>query len=332
MDNKIILQDKIMNVNEQDLNQLIFEVYRYQLESNKVFNKFVRFLGLEKKSPQRLEEIPFLPVEIFKSQDIKAGKWEAETIFESSGTQQLGRSKHHVKSIKFYHDVAQHCFEFHYGPLDHFEFVGLLPNYLESPNSSLVSMVNYFVNKANRFSKEVFFLHDFHSLNKLLNDVQEKNRKIILFGVSFALLDFVKEYKINNSDLIIIETGGMKGRRSEIEREVLISELQIGFPHSKIHSEYGMTELHSQAYAMDGMYYSAPPFLKFLISEPTDPMNFLECGQRGIINIIDLANLNTCSFLQTEDIGMLNEQGQLRVYGRYNSENLRGCVQMYEGQ
>lgn len=331
MQKRITLQDKILDMNDFNLQEIILEVFDYQSLFNPVYAEFIRLLGKSRESVRALNEIPFLPIQLFKTLEIKTGEWSAEQTFESSGTGQHGVSKHAIASLDFYHKITRHCFQMHFGSILQYEFVGLLPNYLEKPNSSLVSMLQFFINESNDISENSFFLYDFSALNRHLNALKKAKRKVILFGVSFALLDFVAEYQIEFEQLIIIETGGMKNRQRNIERSELLTALKKGFPLSKIVSEYGMTEMLSQAYALDAIEYRGTPFLKFLISDPTDPMQFLETGRRGIINVMDLANIHSCSFLQTEDIGILNENGNLQVLGRFNPEDTRGCVQMYEG-
>ena len=191
-------------------------------------------------------------------------------------------------------------------------------------------MVRYFSDASNSRVYEKSFLNDHQGLYSLLNNLSEYRRKIILFGLSFALLDFVKCFKVDLENLIVIETGGMKNSNQEIDKDTLLHQLKLGFPKAVIHSEYGMTELISQAYSKDGTHYTAAPLMKFLITDPTDPTIHLTPGKRGIINVIDLGNLHTCSFLQTGDLGILNEQLQLEVLGRFKPEEVRGCVQMYE--
>ncbi len=330
MNTLINLQDKILNVNPDNFLEIASEVFEFQSKNCKVYAEYLRYLRKDGIKPDALTQFPFLPAELFKYREIKAGDWEDETFFESSGTTKETKSKHHVRSLSWYHRVARQCFEFHYGPIQNYQFIGLLPATLERPNSSLISMFQYFMNASGSGNYEHSYLNDFASLFHLLTKPEMSRKKRILFGLSIALLDFAKVYMVEASDLIVIETGGMKSLNRVIDKETLIQELKRGFPNAEIHSEYGMTELMSQAYAMDGIHYASAPILKYIISDTTDPLSFLETGRRGAVNVIDLGNLHTCSFLQTGDLGVLDHSHRLDVLGRYHPDDIRGCGQMYE--
>ena len=324
------LQDKVLYTNQTNSFELILEVYQFQAKYNPVFRQFLKLTGKLDQTINSLEDLCFLPIELFKSNEVKTGNWKEELIFRSSGTTHTQRSCHYLENLGYYHKVSRLCFEFHFDSLENYEFIALLPNYLERPDASLVAMVSYFVNTANQQGREVFFISDFQKLKDQLISLLQLDKPVILFGVSFALLDFANQFTIANPKLTVIETGGMKGRQREVSKTSLLTQIQAGFPKAKIVSEYGMTELLSQAYATDGINYSSHPILKFLISDPADPFSFLSNSKRGLINVIDLANVHSCSFIQTGDLGQLNEQGQLQVLGRYNFEELRGCSQLYE--
>lgn len=324
------LQDKVLYTNQSNSFDLVREVYHFQTQNNPIFRQFLKLIGKLDRSIHQFEDLCFLPIELFKTNVVKTGLWNEEMVFRSSGTTDSLRSSHYIEHLEFYDKISRICFEYHFGSLEKYEFLALLPNYLERQDSSLVAMVRYFVNTANQQGKDVFFINDFNQLEFKLNALHSLNKSVILFGVSFALLDFTKLFKLNHPNLIVIETGGMKGRRREIAKTELIYQLQLGFPQSKIVSEYGMTELLSQAYALDGINYSSHPILKFLITDPSDPFSFLPNSKRGRINVIDLANIHSCSFIQTGDLGQLNSQGELQVLGRFDLEDLRGCNQLYE--
>lgn len=324
------LQDKILNVNSENFLDLALEVFDFQSQANSVYAEYLRLLNKHTARPITLEQIPFLPTELFRNRIIKSGDWNEELIFESSGTTQSIKSRHHVHSLNWYHQICRICFEHHYGSIEQYEFIGLLPSVEEKPNSSLISMVQFFVKASGSSVPAVSFINNHQELYKLMTRDTYKNKKIILIGLSFSLLDFAEQFVLDHPQLIVIETGGMKNSKRIMDKQRLIATLQQGFPNAAIHSEYGMTELMSQAYAADALHYSCAPVLKILISDPTDPTQFLSHGKRGIINIIDLGNLYTGSFIQTGDLGIINENGQLEVLGRYNPEEARGCVQMIE--
>ncbi len=330
MNTLINLQDRILNLNSGNFKELALDVFDFQSKNNVVYSQYLKLLHKQDIQPVQLAQIPFLPAEIFKHRIIKSGDWNEDIIFESSGTTQLLKSKHYVRSLNWYYQIAKSCFEYHYGRIENYEFIGLLPSSEERPNSSLVSMFNSFSKGSKSVVHESSFINDHQALYNLLSSSEYLNKKIILIGLSFALLDFVNNYLIENTNMIVIETGGMKGNGRKTDKEILLGELRKGFPNAEVHSEYGMTELMSQAYALDGKHYSSAPVVNFLISDPSDPTVFLPYGKRGIINVIDLGNINTCSFLQTGDLGIINENQQLEVLGRYNPDEVRGCIQMYE--
>jgi hypothetical protein len=330
MSDLINLQDRILNAGKEDFHNLALEVFDYQSRNNKVYAEYLQLLNKQHIKPRTIEEIPFLPTQVFKSRIVKAGDWTPERIFESSGTTSDHKSLHYIKSIDWYHQVAKQCFEFHYGDLHNYEFIGLLPSAKEAPNSSLVNMFMGFAGIAGSYIPGVSYLHSFQQLNKELRRLNDTNHQVILLGLSFALVDYVKKFETDFPNGIVIETGGMKNQHRQLEKNQILEALKKGFPKAKIHSEYGMTELLSQAYAMDGIHYTTSNTMNILISDPTDPFQFLEPNTRGIINIIDLGNLFTCSFLQTGDLGMLDSDGCFQVFGRYQAEDMRGCVQWFE--
>ncbi len=305
--------------------ELALKVYEYQSVHNEVYRRFLLLSGQFKKQVSRIEDIPFLPISFFKNFVVKTGSWEiAPSIsFASSGTTGSIPSVHYVRDKAFYLDNARKIFENQYGQLTDYHLLALLPGYLERKNSSLVAMVDDFISKTES-PLSGFYLDDFKGLNEVLAQAT-KSRKTILLGVSFGLLDFAEAYPADLSECIIMETGGMKGRRKEIIREALHDELKRAFNVSEIHSEYGMTELLSQAYSDgDGIFHPGAT-MRILLREVNDPFSLVPFGKTGLINVIDLANLDSCSFIATDDIGRLVDHQRFEVLGRYDQSDVRGC-------
>lgn len=268
----------------------------------------------------------YLPVELFKHHRISCEASE-EIIFQSSGTTGQLRSKHHIANRAWYETISRTHFERCYGKLDEWVVLGLLPSYEENGDSSLVYMVDHFIQRAKEGSG--FVLHDPAKLVALLTELRSGKQKTLLFGVSYALLDFADTQTISFPELTVMETGGMKGRRAELTRSALHDAISIGFPDSPIHSEYGMTEMLSQAYALDGEWFTPPPWFQAVCFDISDPLNALPRGRRGVLAFIDLANLDSCAFIQTKDIGIVNAQGHFKVEGRVDNSDLRGCNLLY---
>jgi len=303
---------------------MALEIYAYQSVHNPVYNQFLTLSGQFQKSISRIEDIPFLPISFFKSHEVKTGKWASNVLFRSSGTTGAIPSVHAVRDVSFYLDNARRIFEEQYGELSTFNVFALLPGYLERSDSSLVAMASYFI-KRSKSPLSGFYLNDFAALKDALEKAKESGRKSLLLGVSFGLLDFAEAYPIDLSHSLIMETGGMKGRRKEIIREELHQILQTLFNVSAIHSEYGMTELFSQAYSKGGGIYMPGKTMRVLLREFNDPFALAPFGKTGLINVIDLANIDTCSFIATDDIGRLSQDHQFEVLGRYDQSDVRGC-------
>jgi len=265
---------------------------------------------------------------MFRDHEVKTGEWKAEKVFASSGTTDATPSSHHIHNLHWYHDIAEKCFAEFYGGPASYTWLALLPSYLERPDSSLVDMVGYFMKKSNR-KENSFFPEVDQKLIRQLDNLAEANRPTILIGVSFALLDFFEQ---NNSpvweELLVIETGGMKGRRAEITRNELHERLRQHYHGLRIASEYGMTELMSQAYSQD-LDFTCGPTMRVLIRDISDPLKIISSGQRGVINVIDLANIDTCAFIATDDIGISHDDGSFEVLGRLDQSDVRGCNLMY---
>jgi phenylacetate-coenzyme A ligase PaaK-like adenylate-forming protein len=311
--------------NTGGFNELALEVFRYQVAGNTLYRDYLSALGIAPASVKLLSDIPFLPVTFFKDHKVITGKKTPETIFESSGTTGISTGKHYVTDLSFYEESFIRGFTNFYGdPADYF-FAALLPSYAERENSSLIYMMDTLIKKS-IFPESGFYNNDQQKLIKILEKVKGEGRKAILFGVSFALLDLAEKPAPDLSGIIVVETGGMKGRRKEITRQELHAILKNRFNVSTIHSEYGMTELLSQAWSKEEGLYYCPPWMKVLIRDPQDPLTIIgQAGRTGGINIIDLANINSCSFLSVNDLGKLHEDGGFEVLGRFDNSDIRGC-------
>jgi hypothetical protein len=292
-------------------------VLAYQQMHNPLYAKYMELLG-------NRGERRFLPISFFKSHALKSGIWQQQTFFNSSGTTGQKPSRHLVRDLGLYLENARIGFERAYGDPATWCFLALLPNYLERGNSSLVAMADHFI-QLSRYAESGFFLHDFKKLSETLRHCKSKGYRTILLGVSFALLDFSEQYPQDLAGITIMETGGMKGQRKEMTREELHQTLEQAFGTSAIHSEYGMTELFSQAYAQGGSIFAPSPAMKVVTTEINDPFCPVKPGRTGVINIIDLANIDTISFIQTEDIGRVYANGHFEVLGRMDAAEMRGC-------
>jgi len=300
------------------------EVFNFQASKNSVYNQYIKNINIDISSVKRINDIPFLPIEFFKSHKIITDGAEPEIIFTSSGTGISGISKHFVADKKIYDESFLFSFEYFYGNPSEYVFLALLPSYLERNGSSLIYMTEKLIELGNK-EHSGFYLNDFEKLNHKLIELENKNLKTILLGVSFALLDFFEEYKMNLKNTIIIETGGMKGRKEEIVKQELHNFLCKKSGVEVIHSEYGMTELLSQAYSKGNNIFYCPPQMKILIRDTNDPFCFLENGKSGGINVIDLSNLNSCSFIETKDLGLKHNNESFEVLGRFDNSDIRGC-------
>jgi hypothetical protein len=306
-----------------EFNNRAIEVFKYQYLENPLYRNFS---DLFQKTPENIKElklIPFLPVSFFKTEEVKTGNFMPEMIFESSGTTGMKPARHFVKHLGLYRESFVKGFEIFYGNIGDFCVLGLLPAYLERSGSSLVYMVDEMI-RLSGHEESGFYLYDYDKLYKLLLKLEKNKQKTLLIGVSFALLDFAEKYSIQLSNTIVIETGGMKGRRDEITREELHSILKQKLGVSWIHSEYGMTELLSQAYSIGMGIYKPVPWMKAIVRDEDDPLSLHDSGE-GLLNIIDLANRDSCSFIATDDVAKLYENGSFEVLGRMDKSDLRGC-------
>lgn len=320
--------DNINNIfeisNDKEFNQIALNIFNYQFINNPVYYQFCNLLNVKATDVKSIDQIPFLPIEFFKTQVIKTDEFEAQEIFLSSGTSGQSQSQHHVKEASIYQSSFTKGFEHFYGKVEDYCILALLPSYLEREGSSLIYMIDDFIKKS-KDKKSGFFLKNEQLLVDLLQKMSKNEQNTILFGVSFALLDLAEKHQIDLSNIIIMETGGMKGRREEITREELHRIYKKAFKVNTIHSEYGMTELLSQAYSKGNGLFETPPWMKVLIRDVNDPFNVLPNNKTGGINVIDLANIHSCSFIATQDLGRINDQQQFEVLGRFDNSDLRGC-------
>lgn len=317
--------NNIFNSNLKNFDELTLQAFAYQFDNNKLYNQYCKYNKIEdKQSILNITQIPFLPIQFFKSKKIICGTANEEIIFTSSSTSGQGESKHFVTDISIYKKSFFNAFEIFYGPIKDYCFLALLPSYLERNGSSLIMMCDELI-KASKHPLSNFYLHNHAELLEVLNELKSKKQPTILLGATFGLLDFAEKFQINFPELIVMETGGMKGRKKEMIRSEIQEILKNGFGVYKIHSEYGMTELLSQAYSKGNGLFNCPPWMKVKISNNTDPFSFVNENKSGVINIIDLANINSCCFIQTQDIGKQNNKGQFEVLGRLDFSDVRGC-------
>lgn len=317
------LQEKVFVVDAAGFEPLALEIFRFQAQENAVYRSYLHHLGVQPEDIKSLAAVPFLPIEFFKTREVKTGQWEAGVVFESSGTGYGVRSRHYVPDAGFYLEGAVKAFEGFYGPLREYAILALLPSYLEREHSSLVAMVEHFIKKGgSEFSG--FFLYEQEALLRQVALAREAGEKILLIGVSFALLDLA-ERGADLSGVVVMETGGMKGRRKEMIRPELHAVLQAGLQVAQVHSEYGMTELLSQAYAREGGLFETPPWMQVRTRDLNDPFGWVNFGRSGGVNVIDLANVHSCSFIETQDIGICHANGTFEIMGRFDNSEIRGC-------
>lgn len=325
------LQDKVFTSSPTAFGQLALDVFRFQYRDNNVYRAFADNIGVDAGSVKSIDSIPFMPVSFFKHHEVATGSFVPETVFESSGTTQTGNSRHLVKSLPLYRDSFVKGFELFYGSPSNWCIVGLLPSYLERENSSLVYMVNELVNMS-KHANSGFYLYEHAELAKVITENEQSGQLTLLIGVTFALLDFAEQFSFPLRHTVIMETGGMKGRRKEITRKEVHEILQTAWNLDAIHSEYGMSELLSQAYSAGNGIFKCPPWMKIVMREEDDPLSVKPASQNavnGLINVIDLANIYSCSFIATDDIGKLYPDGSFEVIGRMDGSDVRGCSLLY---
>jgi Acyl-protein synthetase, LuxE len=318
--------NNIFEVNPASFEITALGVFRFQYDENEVYRRFVNNLGIDKGYVNSMYEIPFLPVSFFKSHTIKTTAFDSELVFESSGTTKTGNSRHFVKEAGLYRQSFLQAFEAVYGNPQKWCIIGLLPSYLERKNSSLVFMVDELIRQSNN-DDSGFYLNEWEKLHATLKKTEAARQPVLLIGVSFALLDFFERYSLPLHYTTIIETGGMKGRKEELTRAEVHAFIKEETGLKTIHSEYGMTELLSQAYSRGNGIFECPEWMKVLVREEDDPLQISKTG-RGVLNIIDLANIYSCSFIATDDAGTVYEDGTFEVLGRVDNSDIRGCSLM----
>lgn len=321
----MIDSNTIFNIkNKSEFEDTALQVFDYQFRNNRVYRSFCDLIYKHPSDIKVLEDIPFLPIQFFKSHRIVSSTDPIITTFTSSGTTGSVSSKHHVTNLRIYEQSFTQGFTQFYGHIEDYVILALLPSYLEREGSSLIYMVNSMISKS-KHPESGFYLNNVSELKDTLIKLDTQKRKVLLIGVSFALLDLIETYQFKLNNTIIMETGGMKGRRKELIRADLHKKLKAGFGVKTIHSEYGMTELLSQAYSKGDGIFSCPNWMRVLIRDPEDAFTILPQGKTGGLNIIDLANINSCAFIATQDLGKTHDNESFEVIGRFDSSDIRGC-------
>lgn len=321
----MISTTSIFNIKtEQMFNNLALEIFKFQFKNNKVYRSFCDLLYKHPSDVKTVEDIPFLPIQFFKTHQVLCSQDAVQQTFKSSGTTGSVTSKHYVTDLEIYKQSFRKGFQYFYGNIEDYVVLALLPSYLERSNSSLIYMVNDMITKS-KHPESGFYLNNIFDLKDSLTCLNRQEKKVLLIGVSFALLDFVERFQFNLKNTIIMETGGMKGQRKELVREELHKKLKKGFGVDSIHSEYGMTELLSQAYSKGNSVFKTLPWIKVLTRDTEDALTIQNYGKVGGINIIDLANINSCSFISTQDLGKVYADGSFEILGRFDNSDIRGC-------
>ena len=328
MDERRGFQEKTFTVSPANFEAHALGLFRWQAEHNKIYGQYLNQLKVDPAAITHVEQIPFLPIDFFKRHRVLSTPAEpVEVVFESSGTTGQVRSRHHVTDVSFYHRISQRIFEDQFGALSSYHVVALLPSYLERSNASLVSMVNHFMRQSGS-PYAGFYLNDYEALLRTINAARHNQGQVLLVGVTFALLQLAETYSPDLSDVIILETGGMKGMRKELIREEVYDILQKNTGVQRIHSEYGMTELLSQAYSQQPNVFHPPAWMRIMIREINDPFTKVHEQKVGGINVIDLANVHSCAFIETMDRGKVYSDHTFEVLGRFDNSDIRGCNTM----
>ena len=321
----MISQEDIFAISsKKEFEKITLKVFRYQYENNKVYQAFCNHLGKNPSNVKQINTIPFLPIQFFKSETIVSNSNQVEAVFTSSGTTGIITSKHFVTDVSLYENSYTLAFTQFYGNIQEYCVLALLPSYLEREGSSLIYMVNDLIAKSNH-KDSGFYLNNLEQLANKIIELENEGQNILLIGVTYALLDLIEYKKFNLKNTIIMETGGMKGKRKEIIREELHQTLCEGFGVNTIHSEYGMTELLSQAYSLGNGIFECPLWMDVLIRDTEDALQYVENGKTGGINVIDLANINSCPFIATQDLGKKHHNMTFEVLGRFDNSDIRGC-------
>lgn len=319
------MKSTIFNIHtNQEFTDVAINVFKFQFNNNKVYRSFCDLLYVHPSDVTSLEQIPFLPIQFFKTKEVISSEKKIEETFTSSGTTDSITSKHFVTDISIYQESYLSGFAHFYGDIKDYTVLALLPNYLERNGSSLVYMVNDLIQKSEKPASG-FYLNNLSELAEKLTSLDKKGEKVLLIGVSFALLDLIEQFSFSLKNTIVMETGGMKGRRKEIIRDKLHILLKKGFGVEQIHSEYGMTELLSQGYSNGNGVFDCPPWMKILTRDTEDALTIQQFGKSGGINVVDLANYNSCSFIATQDLGKVYKNGSFEIIGRFDNSDIRGC-------
>jgi phenylacetate-coenzyme A ligase PaaK-like adenylate-forming protein len=303
---------------------MALKVFRFQYEKNLVYREFCDFLKTDVQKVKTIQQIPFLPIQFFKSHEVVSNSNPIQTIFTSSGTTGMVTSKHLVTDVSIYEESYRKAFSQFYGNIEDYVVLALLPSYLEREGSSLIHMVNDLI-QLSKHPESGFYLHNYDELIEKIIQLDQSGQNVILIGVTYALLDLIEKQSFQLENTIIMETGGMKGKRKEMIREELHQELCNGFGVKSIHSEYGMTELLSQAYSLGDGIFECPSWMQISIRDTEDALSYIREGKTGGINVIDLANINSCSFIATQDLGKKYSNGSFEVVGRFDHSDIRGC-------
>ncbi|AWO00221.1 acyl transferase [Chitinophaga alhagiae] len=317
--------DRIFTVRRPEA--LALELFHAQYAGNELYRAYVNALGVQPAQVRSVLQVPFLPIQFFKTHRVTTGSFEPAAVFESSGTTGAVNSQHLVKDTDIYTRSFMEAFRLFYGPVENYVVLGLLPSYLERRHSSLVYMVQEMIKRSGR-PESGFYLYEHGKLAQTLEALEARRQPVLLIGVTFALLDFAEQYPMRLQHTIVMETGGMKGRREEWTREALHAWLRQRLGVPAVHAEYGMTELLSQAYSTGKGLFRCPPWMQVLVRDENDPFQLSAANAAGVINVIDLANIHSCAFIATEDIGRLQEDGSFEVLGRLDNSALRGCSLM----
>ena len=305
-----------------DFESMAVKIFKYQFDNNKIYRSFCDLINKNPSDITNSNQIPFLPIKFFKSHIVLSSNQSIEKKFISSGTTNTNLSTHYITDLKLYESSFENSFKYFFGDIKEFTILALLPSYLENKNSSLIYMVDKLIKKTKKKNSS-FYLNNYIELKEKLHEL--KNEKVILIGVTYALLNLIEKFNFKLPNLTIVETGGMKGRRKEMIRNELHTKLINGFGTNLICSEYGMTELLSQAYSTNNGIFQCPPWMKIHIREPQDALSFKKNGITGGVNVIDLANINSCSFIATEDLGKKNDENNFEILGRFDNSDIRGC-------
>lgn len=320
----ITASDIVTISSKKEFEKITLKVFRHQYDNNKVYQDFCSLLKKDKQNVKTIKDIPFLPIQFFKTHDVVSTAQQVQEIFTSSGTTGTVASRHLVTDITYYKQSFRSAFSQFYGNIEDYAVLALLPSYLEREGSSLIYMVNDLIEGSNNLDSG-FYLHNYDELIQKLITLDNKGQNVLLIGVTYALLNLIEKQQFSLKNTIIMETGGMKGKRREMIREELHSLLCNGFGVNEIHSEYGMTELLSQAYSMGNGIFECPPWMDILIRDTEDALSYIDYGKTGGINVIDLANYNSCSFIATQDLGKKYPNHSFEVLGRFDNSDIRGC-------